>query len=70
MYSPQLYAPYSMAYAICLCLFLEDDPAVKTWYNESRDKDLIPMALDCTRVPSPAILVLFQDDAEGSRSHK
>ncbi|KAG6084258.1 hypothetical protein E4U16_002295 [Claviceps sp. LM84 group G4] len=40
-------------------LSLENDPAVKTWYNESRDEGLIPFALDCTRVPSSAMLVLF-----------
>ncbi|KAG6024138.1 hypothetical protein E4U40_003467 [Claviceps sp. LM458 group G5] len=40
-------------------LSLEDDPAVKSWYNESRDEELIPFALECTRVPSPAMLVLF-----------
>ncbi|KAG5966650.1 hypothetical protein E4U58_002463 [Claviceps cyperi] len=40
-------------------LSLENDPAVKTLYTEARDEGLIPFALDCTRVPSPGMLVLF-----------
>ncbi|KAG6274676.1 hypothetical protein E4U49_000078 [Claviceps purpurea] len=40
-------------------LSLEKDPAVRTWYDESRDEDIIPFALDCTRVPSPGTLILF-----------
>lgn len=39
-------------------LSFEDFPAVKNWYGEARD-DLVPFALDCTRVPSPGTLVLF-----------
>ncbi|KAG6284151.1 hypothetical protein E4U09_008217 [Claviceps aff. purpurea] len=40
-------------------LSLENNPAVRTWYNEFRDEELFPFVLDCTRVPSPGTLVLF-----------
>ncbi|KAG6043849.1 hypothetical protein E4U17_000810 [Claviceps sp. LM77 group G4] len=38
---------------------LKDNSAVKSWYDDIQSENLDLFALDCTRMTSPAILVLF-----------